>query len=95
MQTKSIKHSVKPLYLLISVEDLDPLPSWLLSGQWCRYIIRQGSSDIVGYMPGAVSLVREYAESVAIDLNERASNGTYTTHRNKSKLINYQAKPKS
>jgi hypothetical protein len=71
----------RPRYVLISVERAEPLPAWLTAGNWYRYIIRQGSSDMKGYKTGSLESVTEYAETVAAELNERAINGKYVAKR--------------
>jgi hypothetical protein len=62
-------------HTLISVEKADPLPTWLPNGDWHRYIIRQGNSDLEGYIIGSLAVATKYAESVAANLNERSING--------------------
>lgn len=70
-------------YTLISIEKADPLPTWLPEGNWHRYIIRQGNSNLEGYTIGSLAVATAYAESVAANLNERSLNGksSYSVNR--------------
>jgi len=70
-------------HTLISVEKVDPLPTWLPDGNWHRYIIRQGDSNLEGYTIGSLAIATKYAESVAANLNERSISGKsiYTVNK--------------
>ena len=59
-------------YRVESVEKTDP-PQGIPAGDWHRYIIGRGNSKIEGLKPGSFQAVTEHAESVAEDLNERAT----------------------
>ena len=72
-------------YVLIRVEKADPLPAWLPDNNWYRYIIRQGNSDLEGYIIGSLPSATEYAESVTANMNERSINGKYNYSANKKK----------
>jgi hypothetical protein len=72
-------------YILISVEKADPVPTWLPAGNWYRYVIRQGKSDLEGYIVGSLNKVTEHAENTVADLNERSATGKYSTSRHKGK----------
>ena len=85
MDEKPQTNSVKPRYTLVSVEKPDPLPSWLPDGNWHRYTIRQGSSDLEGYKAGSLKTVTRYAELVAEELNNRGTNSQYASTRSKGK----------
>lgn len=85
MDQATTPSSIKPQYLLIKVEKAEPLPDWLSPGNWYRYTIRQGGSDIDGYKMGSLKSVTEYAEIVTADLNERVTNRKYSAQRSKGK----------
>lgn len=72
-------------YKVVSVEKTDP-PEGLPEGNWHRYIIGHGRSKIEGLKPGTLSAVKQHAESVASDLNERTGKGgsTYAPRKQKS-----------
>ena len=72
-------------HTLVSVEKADPLPTWLPDGNWYRYIIRQGSSDLEGYIIGSLPSATEYAESVTANMNERSINGKFSPSVNKKR----------
>jgi len=55
-----------------SVEKTDP-PDGLLATPWCRYVIGRGNARIEGLKAGTVQAVTEHAETVAEDLNTRAT----------------------
>lgn len=55
-----------------SVEQIDP-PAGIPAGNWYRYIIGQGNSKIEGLKAGTLQAVTEHAETVAGDLNTRAT----------------------
>ena len=65
-------NTVEGTYRVESVEKTDP-PQGIAAGDWHRYIIGQGNSKIEGLKSGSLQAVTEHAESVAEDLNERAT----------------------
>ena len=85
MDEKPESSSIKPLYTVVGVEKAEPLPSWLPDGNWHRYTIRQGRSDLNGYKEGSLNAVTRYAESVAYDLNNRSTNGKYSAAYSRKK----------
>jgi hypothetical protein len=85
MDEKQESSPVKPVYTLISVEKAEPLPDWLPAGNWFRYTIRQGDSDLKGYRAGTLNAVTQYAEAVADDLNNRNTNGKYSAAYSRGK----------
>ena len=64
-------------YVLISVDKVNPTPTWLPEGNWYLYIIGQGDSKLEGYKIGSIEAVAEYAETVVENLNERMRTGKY------------------
>lgn len=85
MNTQTKPGINRATYTLISVEKADPLPAWLPAGNWHRYVIRQGNSDMEGYLNDSLKKVTEHAENTVADLNERSATGKYASARNKGK----------
>ena len=56
-------------YPVISIEKIDPPTG--TEGNWCRYIIGKGNSQITGSRRGTVGQVTKYANNYAKLLNER------------------------
>ncbi len=61
-------------YSVVSVEKTDT-PEGMPEGNWHRYIIGEGTSRIEGFRLGTLKAVTEHAETIAEDLNERATSG--------------------
>jgi hypothetical protein len=61
-------------YLVMSVEESEP-PQGVTSGIWYRYVIGRGNSKIEGMKSGTLATVRQHAQTVADDLNARATRG--------------------
>ena len=71
------------LYRVEHVEKVDA-PAGMPGDLWHRYVIGRGKSKIEGMKPGSMAEVRQHAENVADDLNERANKTIYTyASRNK------------
>lgn len=60
-------------YQVQLVEKINP-PEGMPGGEWHRYVIGYGKSKIEGMKPGTLKQVREHAENVVEDLNNRAIN---------------------
>lgn len=60
-------------------------PAGMPEDDWHRYVIGRGSSKIEGLKPGAIHEVRQHAEAIADDLNERANRkiSTYASRNKK------------
>ena len=71
------------LYHVESVEKIAP-PAGMPGDDWHRYIIGRGNSKIEGLKPGSLHDVRQHAETVADNLNERA-NKTISTYASRNK----------
>jgi len=73
-------------YHLESVEITDP-PEGMPEGNWCRYVIIQGTSKIVCVRSGPLREVIPYAEAYATELNDRSSKGVppYAQRNQKTK----------
>ena len=71
------------LYHVEHVEKVDA-PADLPGDQWHRYVIGRGTSKIEGLKSGSLAEVRQHAENVAEDLNERA-NKKISTYASRSK----------
>ena len=71
-------------YRVESIEKTEP-PSGMPGDNWHRYVIGRGSSKIEGLKPGSMSDVRQHAEAVADDLNERSKRkgSTYASRQKK------------
>ena len=71
-------------YSVVTVEKT-PAPEGLPGDNWYEYVIGYGRSKIVGKKPGTLKAVTEHAETVAEDLNSRASRGgsTYAPRQKK------------
>ena len=54
------------------VESTEP-PNESLAGSWCRYVISNRSSRVVGRYRGTLAQTRRNAEQLARSINERAS----------------------
>jgi len=78
------KPKVESKYRVESVEKIEP-PEGMPAGNWHRYVIGQGGSKIDGLKPGTLKAVTEHAESVATDLNLRATGGNSTYAARKQK----------
>jgi hypothetical protein len=74
MITEPDENTRKNRFRVVSVEKTTP-PAGMPDGNWHRYIIGQGSSKIEGKKPGSLKSVTEHAETVAEDLNMRATKG--------------------
>ena len=64
-------------YRVVTVEKTNP-PEGMPGDNWHRYVIGQGRARIEGKKPGSLRAVTEHAETVAEDLNSRASRGGST-----------------
>ena len=64
-------------YQVVTVEKITP-PEGMPGDNWHRYVIGQGGAKIEGKKPGSLKAVTEHAETVAEDLNSRASRGGST-----------------
>ena len=64
-------------YHVVTVEKITP-PEGMPGDNWHRYVIGQGRARIEGKKPGSLRAVTEHAETVAEDLNLRASRGGST-----------------
>jgi hypothetical protein len=75
------------MYHLISVERSDA-PDGAEGGKWCRYVIGQGNSRIVGHRLGSVQQVTQHAKTCVEELNARAKwpvSATWTATKKKTK----------
>ena len=61
-------------YRIESVETCKA-PRGLTHGDWCRYVVANGSSRIVGRYCGSLTQTRRNAEDLVKGLNARARNG--------------------
>jgi len=81
---QEISTPMRKKYSVVSVEKADP-PEGLQAGNWHHYVIGQGSQKIEGYRTGSLKAVTEHAETIASDLNERASSSKSTYAVSKKK----------
>ncbi len=81
---EAIKPKAADKYRVESVEKTEP-PEGMPAGNWHRYVIGQGGSKIEGLKPGTLKAVTQHAESVASDLNARATGGNSTYAARKQK----------
>lgn len=49
-------------------------PAGMTKGSWCRYVIRNRGSRVVGRYRGSLAEARRNAEQLAESVNERAQN---------------------
>jgi hypothetical protein len=56
------------------IEKTDP-PEGMQEGEWYRYVIGKGSSEIQGKRPGTLESVTEHVNEYIANLNQRASLG--------------------
>lgn len=61
-------------YNVVTVEKCVP-PQGIDTGNWHRYVIGQGKSEIVGFKCGTLHAVTVHAHAMADDLNTRATKG--------------------
>ncbi len=59
---------------ITKIEKTEP-PEGMQKGDWYRYVIGKGSSEIQGKRPGTLQSVTEYAKEYASNLNQRAAQG--------------------
>ena len=59
-------------YNVVKVEKTDS-PAGMPNGDWYRYVIGQGRSQIEGLKLGSLQAVTEHAQTMAEDLNSRAA----------------------
>jgi len=59
---------------ITKIEKTDP-PEGVQEGDWYRYVIGKGSSEIQGKRSGTLQSVTEYAEEYASNLNQRTAQG--------------------
>ena len=59
---------------ITKIEKMDP-PEGMQEGDWYRYVIGKGSSEIQGKRPGTLQSVTEHAKEYASNLNQRATQG--------------------
>ena len=59
-------------YQVVTVEKTEP-PQGMPDGNWYRYVIGQGKSQIEGLKLGSLQTVKEHAQIMAEDLNSRAA----------------------
>lgn len=59
---------------ITKIEKMDP-PEGMQEGDWYRYVIGKGSSEIQGKRPGTLQSVTEHAKEYASNLNQRAAQG--------------------
>ena len=64
------------------IEKTDP-PAGMQAGEWYRYVIGKGSSEIQGIRSGTLQSVTEHAEEYASNLNQRATQGYTAAKRSK------------
>lgn len=71
-------------YRVVRVEKRDA-PAGMPAGEWHRYVIGRGRTEIEGSRIGSLYAVTQYAETVTEDLNARAASGgsTYVLGRRK------------
>lgn len=70
-------------YKLESIEATEP-PEGNPAGDWCRYVLGRGRSKIVGFHPGSIQVVTDYANHYAEELNNRSFlSGSPYSQRNK------------
>ena len=55
---------------LISVDE-SKAPSGMEGDKWCKYIIKQGTNEIVGYSVGSARQVKKEAKEKVVELNLR------------------------
>jgi hypothetical protein len=67
------------MYQLISIEHTST-PDGMEGRDWCRYVIAQDSTEIVGYRQGTVQQVTEHAKEYLEKLNSRTT-GYVNTYR--------------
>jgi hypothetical protein len=65
---------IKDPFKVASVEPCDA-PRRAESGKWCRYVLANGSSRVVGRYCGSLTQVRSVAQRFADGLNNRARTG--------------------
>jgi hypothetical protein len=84
MNTERASDTSKAEYRVVSVEKTDP-PAGVQDGNWHRYVISQGESEICGCKSGTLKAVTQHAESFAEDLNARSAKGysAYAPNRRK------------
>ena len=63
---------------ITKIEKTNP-PEGIQEGDWYRYVIGKGSSEIQGKRPGTLQSVTEHAKEYASNLNQRAAQG-YSTY---------------
>ncbi len=58
-------------FSVTKIEKTDP-PEGMPAGEWYRYVIGRGTSEIQGKRPGTLESVTEHAEEFVENLNRRA-----------------------
>jgi len=61
-------------YSVVTVEK-SVRPFGIETGNWCRYVIGQGKSKIVGFKCGTLHAVTVHAHAMVDDLNTRVNKG--------------------
>jgi len=63
--------------LVFRVEIVEPAkpPRGITQGEWCRYVLSNEQSQIVGKYRGSLQQTRHNAETLANHLNDRARTG--------------------
>jgi hypothetical protein len=61
-------------FRVLAVEPCN-MPNGGVDGVWCRYVVANGNSRIVGRRRGPLAQARSHAERFAGDLNDRLLNG--------------------
>jgi len=59
----------------VDVVESSPTPSDMPAGNWCRYVISNRTSRVVGRFRGTLAQTRRNAEQLAESINERALSG--------------------
>jgi len=75
MTSTIAEFSVSTEYKVVIVEQTEA-PSGM-PGDWYRYVIQRGASEIVGLQTGGLNKVTEHAENFAESLNERLTKKVY------------------
>jgi len=70
-------------YYVANVEKIDP-PAGMEPGNWYRYVIGHGKSQIEGMRAGTLNSVTKHAEAFAENLNTRGSK-IYTAYTSRTK----------
>jgi hypothetical protein len=59
----------------VDLVESSPAPRDMPAGKWCRYVISNGRSRVVGRFRGTLAQTRRNAEQLVDSINERALSG--------------------